>query len=113
MMANRDAVAISSRLFQLQKIDGMSMKGHIPLQAMGERNGQRLASPIAVFFNELKSKRIVLASILCYFQSAHWRKICFKSNRPTPIRPIPRKRPFSGLTTISTAAVVTAATLGK
>jgi hypothetical protein len=113
MMVKRDALAISSRLSRLQEIDGMSKKNHATLRTIGGRNDKRMASPIAIFFKSLKSMRIVLVSTLGSIRSAHWRKICFNSKQLKPTRQESRKRPFSGLTTISTKAVAITTTPGQ
>jgi hypothetical protein len=53
-MAMKNALVMSSRLSQLQKIDGVSMKGHTTPQVVGERKDERIPSANAVFFNNLK-----------------------------------------------------------
>jgi hypothetical protein len=77
-MAMKNALAISSRLSQLQNIDGMSMKGHPTPQVLGEQKVGRMPTVAAVFFNNLKSKCIALSPLFCSFRIPHWRSFCFE-----------------------------------
>jgi len=81
-MAMKNALVMSSRLSQLQKIDGVSMKGHSTPQPNGERKSGRRPSAAVVFFNNLKSICIVFSPLFDLFRIAFWRKICFNMNRP-------------------------------
>jgi hypothetical protein len=73
----KNALAMSSRLSQLQKIDGMSMKGHPTPQAIGEGKVGRMPTAAAVFFNNLKSMWIALSPHFYSFRIPHWRNFCF------------------------------------
>jgi len=73
----KNASAMSSRLSQLQNIDGMSMKGHPTPRSFGERKDGRMPNAAAGFFNNLKSMWIALNSLFCSFRIPHWRNFCF------------------------------------
>jgi hypothetical protein len=76
-MAMKNALVMSSRLSQLQNIDGMSMKGHPTPRAFGERKDERMPNATAGFFNNLKSICIALSPLSNPFRIPHWRNFCF------------------------------------
>jgi hypothetical protein len=95
-MAMKNALVMSSRLSQLQKIDGVSMKGHTTPQAVGERKDERNRR----FFNNLKSICIVLSRLLGIFRITHWRNICFILKQLTTHSASTRKTATTGHTAI-------------
>jgi len=99
-MAMKNALVMSSRLSQLQKIDGVSMKGHTTPQVVGKRKDERIPSANAVFFNNLKSICIVLSRLFGLFRITHWRNICFILKQLTTHSASTRKTATTGHTAI-------------